>query len=269
MPEVLAVLTSLPTAVFTTVMLLCLVYWTFVILGALDLDFLGGAEGHADGAIEGAAKGAMQSVFDGAEAAVDAKSGVVGGHLEPDGDFAVSMIGLDSLRRVPVTISLSFFALLGLLTSGLVCLSIGPHGWLVDSGVFVGSSLVSLVATSFAVRPLGKLFATNKAVQKRDLIGKVAEVSTGQVNESFGQAVLEDGGASLILQIRDSQGSLVRGDKVLLVDLNDENGTYSVERLPPQFAGEGRRFLNDREREEPVSPEREADEKVRTVHKLD
>jgi hypothetical protein len=80
MPEVLAVLTSFPTAVFTTVMLLCLVYWTFVILGALDLDFLGGAEGHADGALEGAAKGAMQGVFEGADA-IDAKSGMVGGHL--------------------------------------------------------------------------------------------------------------------------------------------------------------------------------------------
>jgi hypothetical protein len=140
---------------------------------------------------------------------------------------------------------------------------------LVESGVFIGSSLVSLVATSFAVRPLGKLFATNKAVQKRDLIGKVAEVSTGEVNESFGQAVLEDGGASLILQIRDSQGNLVRGDKVLLVDLNEENGTYTVERMPPGFSGEGRRFLNDRGREDPVAPEREPDEKVRASGKLD
>jgi hypothetical protein len=125
------------------------------------------------------------------------------------------------------------------------------------------------VATSFAVRPLGKLFATNKAVQKRDLIGKVAEVSTGEVNESFGQAVLEDGGASLILQIRDSQGTLVRGDKVLLVDLNEENGTYTVERMPPGFSSEGRRFLNDRGREDPVAPEREPDEKVRATGKLD
>lgn len=270
MTEVLGVLSSFPTAIYTTVVLLCLVYWLFVILGALDLDFLGGAEGAVKGSMEGAAKGLVEGAAKGmfgdvgadggVEGAIDAKSGGAAGVGAAEG-VAVSLVGLDSLRKVPVTISLSVFALFGLAMTGLFCLSWGNPGWLVGAGVFGASAILSVVMTAFAVRPLIPLFATNKAVSKRDLIGKMVEVSTGSVTESFGQAVLEDGGASLILQIRDGSRTLVRGDKVLLVDLDEAQGTYLVERLPHGTTSEGRRFQDDRAVSEEL--EREAAEVAR------
>lgn len=267
MTEVLGVLAAFPTAIYTTVVLLCLVYWLFVILGALDMDFLGGAEGAVKGSVEGAAKGlvdgAAKGIFGDPHGAVDGKVGGVGA---AEG-VAVSAIGLDSLRKVPVTITLSVFALLGLGLSGSVCLALGGHpGWLLGAGIFLASAVLSLVMTAFAVRPLIPLFSVNRALQKRDLLGKVAEVSTGSVTETFGQAILEDGGASLILQIRDASRVLVRGDKVLLVDLDETTGTYTVERMPHGTTLEGRRFQDDRVVGEEL--EREA-EKLRASSKVD
>ncbi len=266
MTEVLGMLGSFPTAIYTTVVLLCLVYWLFVILGALDMDFLGGAEGAVKGSVEGAAKGvvdgAVKSLVGDAGSAIDAKTGGVGA---AEG-LAVSAVGLDSLRKVPVTITLSVFALLGLGLSGSFCLWQGHPGWALGAGVFLGSAVLSIILTAFAVRPLVPLFTVNKALQKRDLIGKVAEVSTGSVSETFGQAILEDGGASLILQIRDPSRALVRGDKVLLVDLDDVNGTYGVERMPHGTTSEERRFQDDRVAGEEL--EREA-EKLRASSKVD
>jgi hypothetical protein len=220
--------------------ILCLVYWLFVILDAIDMD----APAHVDPS--GAVKGALE----GHAGLLEAKTGLA--HL-PDA-AAASLVGLDSLRRIPLTISLSLFSLFGMVLSGLFCLSFDASGWLLGGGVFVGSSVLSLLLTSFAARPLAKLFTTHKAVQKSDLIGKVAQVSTGTVTETFGQAVLEDGGSSLILQIRDRTGRLSRGDKVMLVDLDEANSTYVVELVPDLMAPEGRRILDDRVDSDPEPP---------------
>jgi hypothetical protein len=236
MPEVLQVLASFPTVAHTALVVLCLVYWLFVILGAIDMD----APAHGD--VSGAVKGA-----------IEAKTGMAHAGGLPDA-AAATLVGLDSLRKIPLTISLSLFSLIGMVLSGLVCLSYDASSWLLGGAIFLGSSVVSLVLTSFAARPLAKLFTTHKAVQKSDLIGKVAQVSTGSVTETFGQAVLEDGGSSLILQIRDRSGRLSRGDKVMLIDLDEASGAYLVELVPDALAPEGKRILDDRVDAEPDAP---------------
>jgi hypothetical protein len=253
MPEVLQVLVSFPTIAHSVLVLLCLVYWLFVILGAIDLD------APTDLDPSGAIKGALG----GHEGLLEAKTGMAHGAL-PDA-AAATLVGLDSLRKIPLTISLSLFSLFGMVLSGLFCLSYDASGWLLGAGVFIGSSVVSLLLTSFAARPLAKLFTTHRAVQKSDLIGKVAQVSTGTVTETFGQAVLEDGGSSLILQVRDRTGRLSRGDKVMLVDLDEASGAYVVELVPDLMAPEGRRILDDRVDSEPEAP----DEKGSATRHLD
>jgi hypothetical protein len=246
MAEVLQVLISFPTIAHSALVILCLVYWLFVILGAIDLD--APTDLDPSGAIKGAVGG---HEIGGHEGLLEAKTGAT--HGIPDA-AAATLVGLDSLRKIPLTISLSLFSLFGMVLSGLFCLSYDASGWLLGAGVFLGSSVVSLLLTSFVARPLAKLFTTHKAVQKSDLIGKVAQVSTGTVTETFGQAVLEDGGSSLILQVRDRTGRLSRGDKVMLVDLDEASGAYVVELVPELMAPEGRRILDDRVDSEPEAP---------------
>jgi hypothetical protein len=79
MTEVLAASLAFPAVIFTVALALALIYWLFVLLGAVDLDLLGGAHGHAApdlGGLEGAAKGALEG------AAKGALEGAVKGSLE-------------------------------------------------------------------------------------------------------------------------------------------------------------------------------------------
>jgi len=246
MPEALAVALAFPTVGFTVLLSLVVLYWLFVVIGAVDFDGASGAagagkgalEGAAKGALEGAAKGALEGVAKGALGAegVDASVGhdapvATGAELEPG--LVSTIVHALRLRTVPATVVLSFFALFGWLASGLATLSLDPSGVAARAGIFLASAGASLLLTSLAVRPLGPLFAMKAAPTSEGLEGRVAVVTTGEVTPTFGQAMLEDGGAGLILQVRtDGVTRLRRGDQALLLAFDPDKGAFLVERLP-------------------------------------
>jgi hypothetical protein len=246
MPEALAVALTFPTVGFTVLLSLVVLYWLFVVIGAVDFDGASGAagagkgalEGVAKGALEGAAKGALEGVAKGAlgAEAVDVSAGhdapvATGAELEPG--LLSTLVHALRLRTVPATVVLSFFALFGWLASGLSMLSLGELGWGTRAGVLFGAAFASLLLTSLTVRPLGPLFAMRAAPTSEGLEGKVAVVSTGEVTPTYGQATLEDGGAGLILQVRtDGVTRLRRGDHALLIAFDPATGAFLVERLP-------------------------------------
>ena len=235
MPELLTAILAFPTVVFTVMLALAILYWLFVVVGAVDIDSFGGADdaiegaaGAAKGAMEGAvgaAKGAMEGVHDGLD--VD---GLDAG--DPDGALA----GLSNVLRLgsaPVTVVFSLFALFGWLLTALFAVTFGVPGLLVGAGIMVGSAVASLLLTSLAIRPLAPIFVTKTARKSGDLVGKIATITTGQVTMRFGQATVADGGAGLSLQIRAEPGStLKRGDKVVLVYWDQEHEAFHVEKLP-------------------------------------
>jgi hypothetical protein len=245
MHETLAVATAFPTVVFTVLLSLAVLYWLFVVVGAVDLDGFDGAakgalEGAAKGALEGAAKGALggghgAEVGHGDLGDVDAPvaDGVEGDGAADGRGFLAGIVESLRLRSVPATVTVSFFAAFGWLSSGLVALSFGPLGVLPGVGVLFGSTIVSLLLTSLAIRPLAPAFRVKRAQTQQGLEGKIAIVSTGEVTPKFGQATLDDGGAGLILQIRtDGQTKLVRGDRVVLLSCDARDGSFLVEKLP-------------------------------------
>lgn len=230
----LAVLLSFPTILFTGLLSLSVFYWLFVIVGALDTDALGAADGAGHG-MEGAVKGALEGAADAVgHGHVDVGHADVG-----HGDADIDVEGADAgilaalrLRDAPLTVVISFFALFGWLITGLYGLTFGVPGLLFGSLLLLGTCAVSLVMTSFAIRPLAPAFKTQGATKNPGLVGKIAEVSTGEVTERFGQATLNAGGAPFILQIRDTTGSLKRGDKVVLVHWDEASNAFHVEKMP-------------------------------------
>ncbi|XXX72953.1 glycine zipper family protein [Sorangium sp. So ce134] len=257
MAEVLAASLAFPTVIFTVLLALALIYWLFVLLGALDLDLLGGAhgdatphlgglEGAAKGALEGAAKGALEGAAKGA--LEGAAKGVAGAADGADGVGAL-LVALE-LHRVPATVTLTLIAAFGWFTSALATMLAGPlwlgaglPHWALGLAVLAGSLVVAVLLTSLAVRPLAPLFVTRHAQSKKDLVGRVCVISTGRVDERFGQAVIDEGGASHILDVRcDTPGALRRGDRALLVSWDPGAEVFSVEPLdallgpPPPLA---------------------------------
>ncbi|AUX34644.1 hypothetical protein SOCE836_068200 [Sorangium cellulosum] len=266
MAEVLAASLAFPAVIFTVVLALALIYWLFVLLGALDLDLLGGAhgdatpdlgglEGAAKGALEGAAKGALEGAAKGAleGAAKGSLEGAAKGSLEgaADGAHGVGavLVALE-LHRVPATVTLTLIAAFGWFTSALSTMLAAPlwtgaglPRWALGVTALAASLVVAVLLTSLAVRPLAPLFVTRHATSKKDLVGRVCVVSTGRVDERFGQAVIDEGGASHILDVRcDTPGALRRGDRALLVSWDPDGEVFGVEPLdgllgpPPPLA---------------------------------
>lgn len=251
MNEVLAIALSFPGVVYTVLLGVVLVYWLFVVVGAIHLSdgsegALGfdpeGAIGAGKGALEGAAKGALQGHLDGmADATGDVgdasagDGGDAGADADSDSTALALLVNALHLRSVPATTILSLI----ITFSWLVCTismqvvsrdlprGLGSVlGWV----VLFASPLLALPLTSLAARPLAKVFGHQAATANTDLIGKTCVVRTGTVTEKFGEALLEDGGAGLVVRVRIDRELLVRrGDHMLIVDWDSERESFLVE----------------------------------------
>ena len=274
MPELLTALLAFPTVIFTGLMGLILLYWLFVILGALDVDLFGGEEGVLDaaaakgGAMDalaakgdaaaglldaidakaGAADGLLDAVdakagaADGLLDAVDAKAGAadglleghVDGHLEAGSDGAGWLLNAFNLRRAPVTVTFSLIVFFGWIVSYLAMAYLTPvvttvlPEWLAGTAALVASLLVALPVTSLATKPLEPIFKQRQGKSRQDFIGSVCRIQTGKVDDRFGQATLEDGGAGLIIPVR-GDGTLKRGQQALIIEYDRAKEAYIVE----------------------------------------
>lgn len=232
MSEVFALALSFPAVVYTVLLGVVLVYWGFVVVGAIELGE--GSDGALDGlggdSALGAAKGALHGHVDGGD------FGDVDGDGDADeGSALAHLANALHLKSVPVTAILSLiitFSWLGCTVGMQLVSRTFPHGggslwaWL----VFVISPLLALPLTSLVARPLRRVFTQRPATQRRDLIGKTCVVRTGTVTSSFGEALLEDGGAGLVVRVRvDRDVPVKRGDQMLIVDWDGEHESFLVE----------------------------------------
>lgn len=208
-----AIVTTFPAVVYTVLLGAAVVYWLFVMLGAVHLGHAEGAEGIADG---------LDHAGDAGDVG-DAHAHGVAGILE-------SL----KLRSAPASVVLSaivlfawIFSVLGVQAANAVVPrpALGAAKLL----VFVLAPLLALFPTSVAIRPLAKLFAPPKAVASKDLIGQVCTIRTGTVTDRFGEATLEDGGAGVVVRVRVESGEkLARGQQAVIVGYDDERHEFTV-----------------------------------------
>jgi hypothetical protein len=181
-----------PTVVFTIALGIVLVYWLFVLLGALHINLLGDAD--VDGDIDGA-----------------------------DHDF----LGLDS---VPLTISISFITLIGWTASLLGTQYLVGDSTAAKVLLLPGVLLVAPLLTSQLVRPLRPVFAVTEGKTHESYVGHLCTVTTNSVDDAFGFANIEDGGSIVQIAVRcDKPGKLVRGDKALIIEFDPARRTFVVE----------------------------------------
>lgn len=205
-------ISSFPTAIYTVLLGVCLVYWLGAAIGLFDLEFL-----DLDGPDLDAADGAP-------EISKDHSPNVLAGLLLKLG-----------LNGVPVTIIISFIALIGW---GLCYFSVHFLNLFLPTGVvryaagipvFIGTLYVSALITSVAIRPVRKLFKAAERNTVKTMLGQVAVVRTSYVDGSFGEATLADGGAGLILKVRAEAGAeFKKGDRVVLLEYDKDTNIYRI-----------------------------------------
>ncbi|WP_392564074.1 hypothetical protein RHO13_13025 [Orbus wheelerorum] len=199
-----AIFFSFPVIIFSTLLTLCVLYWLVAAIGILHIDCL-------------------DIDFDGIDAP---PSTGLGGLLLKFG-----------FNEVPMTLIITLISLLGWILSYLstryVLIHIFDMSWLYylsSVTVFIASFIVATYLTAWLIKPIRPFF--NKLGSEnshRTFLGQAVIIRSSIVNEQKGEAIYEDGGAGLILQVRsDDRYQFKRGDKAILLRYDSLSNSYEV-----------------------------------------
>ena len=76
------------------------------------------------------------------------------------------------------------------------------------------------------------LFVLHQGKSKQSFVGGLCTVRTGRVDGREGQALIEDGGAGLLVRVRcDDAAALARGDQAIITAYDPDEDVYDVEPL--------------------------------------
>ncbi len=209
---------SFPTAIFTLIFIVCLLYWLVAILGFIDIDFLDNSFLDSDGGL-----------------ASHDPSGLDTQHDLSSADVLAGLMLRFGLYGVPVTIIISLIALFGWIFCYYIVHYLFvyiPDGFLrYLSGIpvlFVATYMATLV-TAQLIKPLRPLFQKAEQETLKKVLGQVAKVRSSIVDNEFGEAILEDGGAGLVLKVRSiGDKTFKKGDSVVLLEYVEEKNNYRV-----------------------------------------
>lgn len=200
-------ISSYPTAIFTFLLLLCLLFWLAAVLGVIDIDILD---------------------VDLPELAAEPRDLV-------NPNALAGLLLRFGLQGVPVVIIISLVSLFGWLISYYSVHFLSPLvadgiiAFLVGSAILVAALYMATMITSLIVRPLRPLFKKAQQGAPKQLLGQKAVVRTSVVRNDFGEAVLDDGGAGLILKVRSTGAEeFSRGDHVVLLEYLETENAYRV-----------------------------------------
>lgn len=201
MDRFLTVVGSFPTAIFSVLLVIAVLYWLISMTGMLgDLD--------ADGLDAG----------DGS----DADGSAVGGMLEALGIRGIPLSILLTLTFLFAWVfSYSISSLFGGWWSGVVAILVGV-------AIIPVALVIGLLITATLLRPFRAAFHTEPllATELR-VIGQVGVVISGEVNTQQGRAEVHLNGAHMIFNVR-SETPLHRGDLVIFMDYRADQHLYRV-----------------------------------------
>jgi len=212
MSDLLLMISSFPTAIFTFVLGIAVLYWIFALFGFVEIDALDVDVPELDGQMSLNAQG--------------------------EHTFAEMFSGLLmklGLNGVPLTIVISFIALAGWMISyyiSLFSVTLFGYGWIryvTGIPIFVASLYVAVLLTAQVIKPLRKFFAKAEQQIQKVILGQTAVVRSSKVGRDFGEAFLDDGGAGLILKVRTTNDvNFYCGDKVVLLEYDANKNIYRV-----------------------------------------
>jgi hypothetical protein len=211
MSEFLDIALSFPPVVFSFGLVVVVLYWLTVIIGALDVDIV-----------------------------------EVGGDAELDSGGFWSAFGFG---EVPFTVVLSLWITLGWIvtvlgTTWVRSANMFVPAALTGTAVLVAGIGVGMLGAKLLTRPLAKLFEDAPATAHADLVGRVCVVRTGTVTLDSGQAeVTDDEGNLLLINVRRSahepegldEDLFARHSKVVVFDYDEVERVFLVVpvALPP------------------------------------
>ncbi|XOV79954.1 MAG: hypothetical protein ACFHVJ_03115 [Aestuariibacter sp.] len=191
---------SFPIVIYAFPMLLCIMFWVITLIGFVDIE-----------------------VFDFSTDSELSESGA------SDGGGWLQSLGLDG---VPLTVAITLVDTYALAFTYLAKKYLMPLFDGLASAIAIGSitALVALLlaipVSAICIKPLRRFFHTHEGERKSDLIGTICTVTTGSVNQGFGQATGDNG---MVFSIRAQEpNELAKGSRVVLIEYLPAEDTYQV-----------------------------------------
>jgi hypothetical protein len=193
---------SFPTVVFSMLLAAAVAYWLLASLGLLEIDVL---------------------------------DGLFGGDADVDAETIAGPLMRYGLGGVPLTLVLTVLIFFSWLLCYFVELLLLRHlpvpmlHWMLGVAVAAGAVVVAAFITGIVLRPARRFFAQLRAAPQKSVLGQSGVVRSPEVTPSQGTATVEDGGAGLILQVRDTRSDrFKRGDRVVLIEYLAEQNAYRI-----------------------------------------
>lgn len=211
MDNFLVNISSFPTVIYTTLLVVVVGYWILAFTGTFDLD-----------------------AFDvGVDIDMD---------LDLDGDLSdlggiAGLLTTLGLTGVPITIVISLLLLNAWIICYFLSLLIPDFPQFIslvqiaiNTGIAVGSFMVSIPVTATMIKPLKGLFKKiNQAPKSKSLLGSTCRIRSSRADTEFGEAECQLEGASLIIKVRATGNATFKtGDRVVLIEHDQVNDFFKI-----------------------------------------
>ncbi|UQZ88490.1 hypothetical protein C4J81_04435 [Deltaproteobacteria bacterium Smac51] len=225
MTEFLANCLSFPVAVFTGMLIIALLYWVVAAFGIVDIDTL---DLDADLDVD---------VDMDLDVGGDASDGLDVSAAKGGAEGLASLLFSLGLYGVPMTLILTFIALFGWFIAyyafhfGLgVFFEPGLMRTLLGVGLLGLALAGAVILTSLAIRPLRPLFKKHEQTTGASLRGGLAVIRSTEVTENYGEAIYEDGGAGMLIDVRPANrnDTFKRGDRVVILSFDEVTRIYTI-----------------------------------------
>ncbi|MET3182174.1 UNVERIFIED_ORG: hypothetical protein ABIC43_005349 [Variovorax guangxiensis] len=209
MGDFMGAVTGYPTAIYTVLLGVVVIYWVLAMLGMVDIE------------------------HSGLDVDVDV-------HTHADGDTSdigqlASYVVALGLNGVPFSVAVSLLVLVAWTVSCLggewllPLVPTMPLQLLAGTALLGASAVIAIPITAVAIRPLRGLFVSHTAVSNAALVGQLCRVVTGVVNEKDGRAEVARRGASLNIRVwASTPNTLKRGSQALIVEYDEVAGRYLI-----------------------------------------
>ncbi len=195
MDGIWAAMITPPTAVYSGLLAVFVLYWLIVALGALDLEAF---DGHGDGN--------------------------EGGLLE-----------FMTLDRVPASLIATtvvmiawFLSLIGETQARPLLADVMPS-WLFSGALGVSALVAATIASAYLLRPLKPLFRLASEHAHEHLVDKQVTVTSSTVDQRFGTAVYATVGPDVLMNVTcQPEHTLVKGDQAVVVAYDQAREVYVI-----------------------------------------
>lgn len=198
---------SFPTAIYTTLLGVVIVYWVLALVGIVDFESTNleiHQELHADA------------------------------HVDEVSDLASYLVAL-GLNGVPFSVVftlLTLFAWTATCLAAMWVLPLVPTALLrsiAGLGVLIGAFGLALPLTARMIRPMRGLFVTHTALSNAALVGQSCRVLTSSVDEKFGRAEVATRGAGVNIRVwAATPNTLGKGDAARILEYDEAGERYLV-----------------------------------------